>query len=753
MSVTSNQTNVNLKDIAEQQLGNIRWQEDTKGFCTCPGDHLHSSKTADRECIVYLNEVPTIFCVHQSCLEEVKEANRALRAAIFMGQAVDPSQKVSTQEIRQKQKEAQRTNQLELRGRSSLPKVLKDYQWTYEDIEKDTPDKLESDPSVHWKHIVGLFKAEDVIWMGNKTESGSAANQCNFKSAQEWLTYDEVAVPLTCPAVFKSNSFARTNDNVLRRPFLVVESDVLSKDEVGAIFKWLRDEVGLTLRAVVDTAGKSLHGWFEMPKEAVVKQLKIILPQLGCDKGLFTASQPCRIPGALRDGKYQKLIYLDKIPKGRTPTKPSRALPLPELYYFGHGQCFFREAAHGGWQKINEKSAEVELKAVGFSFEDEPGEVLAEGVEAKRAIQFQHDIGYAGRLAGYMAGHYKAFGRPILVTESPTIVEPAEGDWNTIRQLIEGLLKNEEVDQTPFFYGWMKTAYSSLRSGNFTPGQALAIAGVKDCGKSRLQNLITDMLGGRVAKPYHFMTGKSNFNSEIFGAEHLMIEDEPASTRIEARRNLGAMIKTVTVNVAQTCYTKQLEGISLKPFWRLSITMNDEPEDLMVLPPFDEGIEDKIILLKAFRQPMPMPTDTPEEKTRFWKTLLGEIPAFLAFLEEWKIPEHLKSNRFGIKTYHHPELLEKVSELAPESRLLALIDAYKGLFSFGRNDWKGTALDLERELMDPEWSMHTQVRNLLQHQNTCGTLLGRLASQMPGRVCIEKKTNGYTVWKITKENN
>jgi hypothetical protein len=60
----------------------------------------------------------------------------------------------------------------------------------------------------------------------------------------------------------------------------VVESDVHSKDEMGAIFKWLRDEVGLTLRAIVDTAGKSLHGWFDFPKEAVLDQLEIILPQL-----------------------------------------------------------------------------------------------------------------------------------------------------------------------------------------------------------------------------------------------------------------------------------------------------------------------------------------------------------------------------------------------------------------------------------------------------------------------------------------
>ena len=315
MSVSSNQTNVNSKDIAEQVLGNIRWVEDTKGFCTCPGEHLHSNATGNRECIVHLDEVPTIYCLHQSCVKEIKEANRSLRAAILNGQPVDETKKLSKPEIQKRQKEAQRINQLELRGKSSLPKLLKDYHWTYQDIQDGSPDVIESDPSGHWKHVVGLFKPDDVIWMGNKTESGSSANQCNFKTAQEWLTYDEVAVPLTCPAVFKSNSFARTNDNVLRRPFLVVESDVLSKDEVGAIFRWLRDEVGLNLRAVVDTAGKSLHGWFDTPKKAIFDQLKIILPQLGCDKGLFTDSQPCRIPGALRDGNTRSSFIWIKHPR------------------------------------------------------------------------------------------------------------------------------------------------------------------------------------------------------------------------------------------------------------------------------------------------------------------------------------------------------------------------------------------------------------------------------------------------------
>lgn len=91
--------------------------------------------------------------------------------------------------------------------------------------------------------------------------------------------------------------------------YLVVESDSLTKDQVGAIFRWLDQAVDLSLRAVVDTAGKSLHGWFEFPTPDALTELKIMLPALGCDSKMFGSSQPCRLPGGLRNGHIQKLIY------------------------------------------------------------------------------------------------------------------------------------------------------------------------------------------------------------------------------------------------------------------------------------------------------------------------------------------------------------------------------------------------------------------------------------------------------------
>jgi hypothetical protein len=75
----------------------------------------------------------------------------------------------------------------------------------------------------------------------------------------------------------------------------------------------LTDKCGLDLVAVVDTVGKSLHGWFVYPEmEHVVDELKLVLPALQCDPKLFTASQPVRLPGALRNGSFQRLVYLAK---------------------------------------------------------------------------------------------------------------------------------------------------------------------------------------------------------------------------------------------------------------------------------------------------------------------------------------------------------------------------------------------------------------------------------------------------------
>ena len=71
----------------------------------------------------------------------------------------------------------------------------------------------------------------------------------------------------------------------------------------------------------------------------------------------------------------------------------------------------------------------------------------------------------------------------------------------------------------------------------------------------------------------------------------------------------------------------------------MTISLNDDPEALLVLPPLDDHIEDKIILLRASRFDLPMPTGTTAERGAFWDQLISELPAYVHWLlNDFEIP-------------------------------------------------------------------------------------------------------------------
>ena len=431
---------------------------------------------------------------------------------------------------------------------------------------------------------------------------------------------------------------------------------------------------------------------------------------------------------------------------GSNGNQPSPTTPV-EAYYDPQRGCYLIRNSRGGWVSLTETALRRYLKGNGFSSQIGEGTLLSPLDTALLFIQQTRDVDYAGPLAGFQIGVHDVQGRRILVSESPVLIEPAPGQWPLLSKLIENLLVDQLCDQRPYLYGWLKVAIESLRQWQRRPGQGLAMAGPHDCGKSLLQNLITVLLGGRMAKPYQFMTGLTPFNADLFAAEHQMIEDEAASIDIRARRNFGANLKNVTVNDVQRCHAKNRTPISLPPFWRLTITVNNEPENLMVLPPIDDSIEDKLILLKANKRPMPARTSTMAERTAFWNGLTAELPAFVDYLLQWEIPVELRSERFGITHYHHPDILRAIDDLAPEKRLLTLIDAELFKASAPRQ-WQGTAEELEKLLTDRDASTSYGARQLLTFNTACGVYLGRLARKHPDRVGEKRIATGRR-WTIT----
>lgn len=434
---------------------------------------------------------------------------------------------------------------------------------------------------------------------------------------------------------------------------------------------------------------------------------------------------------------------------GQFASEPEPPPPVWErVYYDPATKEYLWPKPQDGWVRVTEQALRRLLKGAGVSPSTPAGSLLSPLDAAINAVQVSQDLSYAGPLAGYQAGLHCVDGQRLLVTSSPKLIAPVAGDWPVLRSFVENLLGTPEHDQTVYLYGWLKVATEALRTGTRRPGQMLALAGPAGCGKSLLQNLLTTILGGRSAKPYQYMTGQTAFNADLFGAEHLMIEDEAASFDIRARRKLGAELKQIAVNDSNRFHPKGRQAIMLRPFWRITLSVNDEPENLMVLPPLDESIRDKVLLLRANANAVPWPTTTTEERTAFMAAILAELPSFMAFLESWPVPSSLRSSRYGIEAFQHPDLLKTINGLSPEMTLWNMIcdEVLKD-----RTEWDGTSRELERRLTASSSGCSFEAQRLLTFNTACGTYLARLRTQLPhGTVTLLNQSKNNRRWKLIR---
>jgi len=446
-------------------------------------------------------------------------------------------------------------------------------------------------------------------------------------------------------------------------------------------------------------------------------------------------------------------VYRRKILEGKNanansaPPKNEHAIPKkigPVAWYDPTNGCYWMQNGRGEWQKTNETHLKRFLSERTYR-------AVSQG-EGKRSmienhlieLQLNHDVAYAGPLAGWRTGMHDICGNRVLVTREGRPIKPTSGKWDALREFLETLLPD---GQSIHLLAWIKASCQSMRSGApYRPGQALAIAGPAGCGKSLLQNLITEIFGGRSCKPYKFIQGRTDFNAEHLGCEHLMIEDEQASTQIGMRRDMGAAIKAMIVNETQVCYRKNKEPVMLMPFWRMSISLNDEAENLMVLPPLDDSLRDKIIMLKASKAKIPYDADDMAGRRKWRQTLSNELPGMLAYLAQWRLPSAKQDARYGCSAWQHPELLEALDDLSPEMRLLSLIDALRP-WPYGNQPWIGTANDLEEKLLEKD--KLGRVAKLLGFNTACGVYLSRLAKCRKERVEIMDRKSGKAIWKIS----
>jgi len=417
--------------------------------------------------------------------------------------------------------------------------------------------------------------------------------------------------------------------------------------------------------------------------------------------------------------------------------------PFEVWYYSALGKFLIKDS-RGKYIYISREALKIKITRCGFKARTQDGEDVSQRDAMIDDIMTTYNVDHVGELAGYKAGVHTVNNAKILVTKSPIIIKGNKQPYPILSQIFEGMFNSEDALQLQIVYGWLKLARESVVNSNPTPGQCLVLAGPKNCGKSFFQDIVTELLGGRTGRPFSYMSGKTDFNSELFGAEHLVIADENSNRDMNSRRLFGSRIKDYTVNTSMHCHGKFREALTLTPCQRLTISLNDEDDNLLILPPIDESLSDKIILLKICVPEFPLDSSGVVNRQSLWETIKDELPGLIHYVEQFKIPEELTDSRFGLKGFQHPILMEALEELNPEGKLLELIDQH--LLS-ENTPWEGTTIKLEAELLDSYSDCRRQAEKILKYPMAAKKYLMHLKKKHPNRIST-RESNGKSLWVI-----
>jgi hypothetical protein len=199
----------------------------------------------------------------------------------------------------------------------AIRKVLRAVEpWSLKEASEDSP--IKGPEKLSPEQILSMiFGPSDLLVSG-------VVDRFAVKPCEQWVVeggVSEQVVPNPNRIAFgktkKGSTSAHCRDAVGPRHFLVIEFDdeELGHDRQATLIRFLRDVAGGRLRMLVDSGGKSLHGWFQAsPCEAVNWSFMRLACRLGADPRMWLPEQFARTPNATRsNGAFQKTYYLDAL--------------------------------------------------------------------------------------------------------------------------------------------------------------------------------------------------------------------------------------------------------------------------------------------------------------------------------------------------------------------------------------------------------------------------------------------------------
>jgi len=416
-------------------------------------------------------------------------------------------------------------------------------------------------------------------------------------------------------------------------------------------------------------------------------------------------------------------------------------LPLPDIWFVAKPETYLVREGNDRFFEYNDKNVRLRLRDHGLSDTKAQGDTTSEVDRIILRYQRERRVDVSIALAGWPLGLLEYGGRRILVNEGAEILKSEDVPFGQVYNFLEELFGKEAL---PHFLGWLKWARLNIGIVEILPGQIPFFIGPAGVGKSLLQKYITRLLGGRDANPYEYLKG-GGFNEDMFEAAHLVVEDRFFEGGKGRSREFGAAIKEIAVNHVHRCHGKFKKAFTAWPKWRMTISMNEEAENLNMLPPLDESLRDKLMLFKVHPTSFPVDMAT-REGWRQWDDIVKqELPGLAKYIDEFELGD-LAAARYGVKAWHDQTILQEEAEASAESILFHIL-THDLAMKTGEDLWSGSAIDLKRELEEDGMPSYIQTRRLLSWNNAAGSYLGKLSKRYPEAIYC-KKYKGRRKWFI-----
>ena len=149
------------RSIVQSILGEITWESDEVGYLKCPGRHLHTSRSDNKDCTIFVDGVPNIFCFHQSCREEVAKTNHLLKSEIRDEETITHPSEITT---REKPVSLPRTDfnrfehNLITAAKTDKSYLIKKFDWDPADAFEESPIPIGGNPNQEWRLITRTLR-------------------------------------------------------------------------------------------------------------------------------------------------------------------------------------------------------------------------------------------------------------------------------------------------------------------------------------------------------------------------------------------------------------------------------------------------------------------------------------------------------------------------------------------------------------------------------------------------------------------